>query len=438
MKSWFRDEGVSTVEGGSVEGEPDSVLQLGRSATCRKTRAMSKSKVLLPVASVTLLAAACGSSTSSNSSSTSASTTQASSSATSSTAAGSSGSTSDLASTLKALEAVPTFKAPGPPINVAKLAGKSIVVINGDPAAAPPTQTANGIVAAAQVAGLKPTLLNGTGSQVAVYTQLLDQAISRKPMAIVTVAVVPSLVKTQLQTAKNAGIPVIIGLQRYHSSPTGPNQLAGSLYYGFSTQPAPSEGTILAEQIAADGPSNATIGFVSSNVIPLSPQIYDALKAGLAKYCPGCKIVDTQNVDPSNWVASLGSTVSSMLAANPNMNYLIPVFDGMAPFVISALNGSGGGHNVKVITTQGSVGAAMTAVQKGTFLSDVGTSSTWDGWVAVDQALRAGLGLPPETDPNIPLRLVTASQLNGVNANSDSAVYGTSFEDGFKTLWGLG
>ena len=80
----------------------------------------------------------------------------------------------------------------------------------------------------------------------------------------------------------------------------------------------------------------------------------------------------------------------------------------------------------------------MSAVQKGTFLSDVGQSSAWDGWALVDQALRAGLGLPPEANPNIPLRLVTAAQLQGANSSSDSAIYGTSFVQGFKKLWGLG
>ncbi|TAN28840.1 MAG: sugar ABC transporter substrate-binding protein [Actinomycetota bacterium] len=429
MKFWYRKEGDSTLARSSVEGDAGT-LNLGISGAGQKIRWKPRSVGMAAMASMALVAAACGSSNSS------ASSTNSTSSPSGPNTSGSS-SAASLASTLKALEAMPTFKAPGPAIDASKLAGKSIVIVNGDPAAAPPSQTVKGVEAAAQVAGIKTTLLNGTGSQVAVYTQLLDQAISRKPMAIVTVAVVPSLVKTQLQAAKDAGIPVIIGLQRYHSSPTGPNQLAGSLYYGLATQPAPIEGTILAEQVAVDGPPDATIGFISSNVIPLSPQIFDAFKAGLTKYCPGCKIITTQNVDPSNWVASLSSTVSSMLSAHPNMNYLVPVFDGMAPFVISALGTSGGGHNVKVITTQGSVGAAMSAVQKGTFLSDVGTSSAWDGWVALDQALRAGLGLPPETDPNIPVRLVTAAQLKGVDPNSDAAVYGTSFQDGFKKLWGL-
>ncbi len=398
-------------------------------------RSWLRSKLYLPLAAVALVGAACGSSNTASSTST----TSGANSSTASTSGGSSSSSlATIKSQLTALEAIPTFTAPGPAISASKLAGKSIVIINGDPSAAPPAQTVNGVVAAAKAAGLQSTVLNGSSSQVAVYTQLLDQAIARKPMAIVTVAVVPALVKTELQKAKSAGIPVIIGLQRYHSSPTGPNQLAGSVYYGFVTQPAPEEGTILAEQVALDGPSNATVGFVTSNVIPLSPQIYDSFKAGLAKYCAGCKIVDTQNVDPSNWVGSLTSTVSSMLSANPNMNYIVPVFDGMAPFIISALGTSGGGHNVKVITTQGSVGAAMSAVQKGTFLSDVGQSSAWDGWALVDQALRAGLGLPPETNPNIPLRLVMAAQLQGTNTSSDSAIYGTSYVQGFKKLWGLG
>ena len=424
MKFWFRDEGAPFLESTS------SFSRFGVS----KDRARFRSVLALPLAAVALVAAACGSSSSASSSTKS---TTATTSGSPSSSSASSSSLASIKSKLTALESMPSFTAPGPAINASKLAGKSIVIINGDPAAAPPAQTVKGVIAAAKAAGINTTLLNGSSSQVAVYTQLLDQAIARKPMAIVTVAVVPALVKSELQKAKSSGIPVIIGLQRYHSSPTGQNQLAGSLYYGFVTQPAPEEGTILAEQVAADGPSNAKIGFVSSNVIPLSPQIYDSFKSGLAKYCPGCKIVDTQNVDPTNWVSSLSSTVSSMLSANPGMNYIVPVFDGMAPFIISAL-GSAGGHSVKVITTQGSVGAAMTAVQKGTFLSDVGQSGLWDGWALMDQALRAGLGLPPESNPNIPLRLVTASQLQGANTSSDSAIYGTSYVTGFKKLWGLG
>lgn len=435
MKFWYRGKRDYSNCRGSTEPFSISVADSGRSTRNRKRPAKARVLAFIPLAAVALVAAACGSSsTASSTSSTSASTNYTS----ASTTSGASSSLAGIKSQLSALESIPSFKAPGPSIKASKLAGKSIVIINGDPSAPPPAQTVKGVVAAAQAAGIKTTVLNGSSSQVAVYTQLLDQAISRKPMAIVTVAVVPALVKTELQKAKSAGIPVIIGLQRYHSSPTGPNQLAGSAYYGFVTQPAPVEGTILAEQVAVDGPSNATVGFVTSNVIPLSPQIYDAFKSGLAKYCPGCKIIDTQNVDPSNWVGSLSSTVSAMLSAHPNMNYLIPVFDGMAPFIISALGTSGSGSHVKVITTQGSVGAAMSAVQKGTFLSDVGQSAAWDGWALMDQALRAGLGLPPESNPAIPVRIVTAAQLKGVNPNSDSAIYGTSFEAGFKKLWGLG
>lgn len=397
----------------------------------RKQTIQAKATLLLPVAAVALLSAACGSAANAANSPPSTTATTASSATTNSN------NTEHLQSALKALEAIPTFKAPGPPIDASKLAGSTVVIINGDPSAAPPTQTANGVVEAAKVAGLKTKVLNGSEDSTPVEIQLLDQAINLKPMAIVTVAVTPALVKVQLQAAKAAGIPVTIGLQRYHSSATGPSQLAGSLYYGFVTEPSTLEGTILAEQIAVGGPKNAQIGFVSSNVIPLSPQIEAGLKAGLAKYCPGCKVVASQNVDPGNWVTSLSSTVSSMLVAHPSMNYLIPVFDGMTPFVVSALGSSSGGHSVKVITSQGSIGAAMAAIQKGTFASDIGTSSAWEGWALIDQALRAALKLPPETTTKIPLRLVTTSSLNGIDTKSDAAIYGSSYVQGFKTLWGL-
>lgn len=381
--------------------------------------------VTMLVAGATVLAA-CGSSSSASSKAT---TTVPSSSTSAST---SSASTSGLSSKLKALEAVPAFKNPGPAISASKLAGKTVVMIDGDPAAGPVIQAANGVIAAAKVAGLNLRVLNGQNASTSTYIQLLDQAIAAKPMAIITLAVAPALVKPQLQAAKSAGIPVVVGLQQWHANPSRPD------YFGFVTQPGAEEGLVMAEQIAATGPKNAQIGFITSNVINLSLQIYNSFKSGLAKYCPGCKIVDVQNVDPSNWVSSLSSTASSILAAHPNLNYLIPVFDGMTPFIASALGSAGGAHKVKVVTTQTSIGASLKEVQNGTFTSDVGSSAAWEGWAMIDQALRAGLNLPPESSTTIPVRLLNASDLSGENINSDASVFGTSYVQGFKKLWGLG
>ena len=413
---------ISSCDKDELHAEPATS---GSKAT---TRLQSKKfSLVVSLALGATILSACGSSSSASSTST----TNASSSSSSSSSSTGSSASSTLASQLKSLEAVPSFKAPGPSLNASKLSGKTVAVIDGDPAAGPVIDAANGITAAAKVAGLNLKLLNGQNASTSTYIQLLDEAIALKPVAIITLAVAPALVKPQLQQAKKDGIPVVVGLQQWHASPNRPD------YFGFVTQPGAEEGTLLAEQIAADGPKNATVGFITSNVINLPLQIYNSFKTALAKYCPGCKIVDTQNVDPSNWVSSLTSTASSILSANPNLNYLIPVFDGMTPFIVSAL-GAASGHSVKVITTQGSTGAAIKELQNGTFTSDIGASGIWEGWAMVDQALRAGLNMSPESHTTLPVRVLNKSDLSGVNPNSDAAVYGTSYVSGFKKLWGLG
>lgn len=383
-----------------------------------------------PLLSIALLAAACGSS------GTSSTATTAGSSSGGSPTTAASGATASIQASLTALEGIPTFTPPGPAINISKLSGSKIVTIDCAPSAAPPAQTTAATVAAGKVAGINVTVLAGGNEDIPLDTQFLDQAINLKPIAIITVGCTPPLLTVPLQAAKTAGIPVVCA--NYIPPTVGaPGQGCGPLAFGDAMQPA-SEGTVLAEEIAVNGPPNAKIGFLSADQIAGSPAVETTFKAGLAKYCPGCTIVDTQNVNPGNWVTSLTSTITSMLVAHSDLNYLIPVFDGMSPFVTAALKSSPSASSVKVLTTQGSVGAALTNVANGTFTADVGSSDTWVGWVALDQAMRAALKLPPETNPTVPVRLETAASLKGVDPTSDSAIYGTSYVQGFKTLWGLG
>ena len=426
MNFWRRSLGVSNGEGKSIGVTKSSPIA---GATAGRKIVNGRVLTAAPLISVVLLAAACGSSSSAPASSS----TTAGSSAT--TAASSSGNAS-LKASLSKLEVAPTFTPPGPAFSASKLAGSKIVTVDCAPSAAPPAQTTAATVAAGKAAGLNVTVLAGGNEDIPLDTQFIDQAINQKPIAIITVGCTPPLLTVPLQAAKAAGIPVVCA--NYIPPTVGaPGQGCGPLAFGDAMQPA-SEGTVLAELIALNGPKDAQIGFLSADEIAGSPAVEKTFKAGLAQYCPSCKIAAIQNVNPGNWVTSLTPTINAMLVAHPNLNYLIPVFDGMTPFVTAALKNSPAGKSVKVITTQGSIGAAMTDVENGTFLADVGSSDTWVGWTAIDQAMRAALKLPPETNPAVPMRLETASSLKGADPTSDSAIYGTSYVQGFMKLWGLG
>lgn len=390
--------------------------------------------ILTVLTTVALLTAACGSS----SSATSTSQTTSPGSTTSAASSSPGSSTASLASQLQALDKVPSFKAPGPPINVSKLAGSTFVAVNCDPATIPPTQAIQGTVQAGKAAGINMKVLNITGmDNVTSAVQTMDQAINLKPKAIIATCS-PQLIAVPLQTAKADGIPVVIE-SVVSPNPSAPGQGAGPNVFGVTSEPYALQGTLLAKEIAVIGPKNAQVGFISSNVILGSLAIENAFKAGLAKYCPGCQLVASPNVDPTNFVTQMASTVTSMLTAHPNLNYLIPVLDGLDPFVIQGLKSGGTKRpNLKVITTQGTTGAPLTDVQQGVIFSDIGISNFWDGWAGMDQAMRGALGLHPETNLNLPERYFTTSSSAGLDVTSDSAVYGTGYVQGFKKLWSLG
>ncbi len=424
MKLKFRNSNVSSEAAKSADFEMKTVAK----RAWNRRKSLSHGLLAVPLVSVALLAAACGSS---SSSSVSTSTTSG-----CPTTTSASSSNASLKASLANLESVPQFTPPGPAFNASKLAGGKIVSVDCAPSAAPPAQTTAATVAAGKAAGLNVTVLAGGNEDIPLDTQFIDQAINEKPIAIITVGCTPPLLTVPLQAAKNAGIPVVCA--NYIPPTVGaPGQGCGPLAFGDAMQPA-SEGTVLAQLVALNGPKNAQIGFLSADEIAGSPAVEKTFQAGLAKYCPSCKIAAIQNVNPGNWVTSLTPTINSMLVAHPNLNYLVPVFDGMTPFVTAALKSSPAGKSVKIITTQGSIGAAMTDVENGTFMADVGSSDTWVGWTAIDQAMRAALKLQPETNPAVPIRLETAASLKGANPNSDAAIYGTSYVQGFKKLWGLG
>jgi ABC-type sugar transport system substrate-binding protein len=127
-----------------------------------------------------------------------------------------------------------------------------------------------------------------------------------------------------------------------------------------------------------------------------------------------------------------------MLDANPNLKYLFPVVDGMAPLVTPAVGASHG--HVSVITVNATPGVAMSAVKSGVFAAQAGSSETMTGWYAFDAAARAILKLAPETDPNQPVSFFTTAEMKQKNLNpSDpTSLFGDAFQAGFLKLWGVG
>lgn len=341
-----------------------------------------------------------------------------------------------LAAKLRALEKSPAFTPPGPSLNAKKLPSSTpIVVVDDRPSSGPLLGTSQGVMAAAQAAGFTPKLLNGGADNTASDDiDLLEQAVNLHPKVVLQVGIISELEAAGLQYAKAHGVPVI-AVSDDPPVAGAPGEGSGPLIAGTAGSDYTAFGQILAEYVASLGPKNASVAVITANDIAPSTVTFGAFKSELAKLCPGCTVI-TQNVDTANWTSQITPTVTSILDAHPALNYLFPIVDGMATFVVPALTARPAGH-LQVISANATPGSAMASVKSGQFAAEVGGPPEEMGWYAFDAALRVMLRLPQQTDPTEPISFFTTAEMNArkLDPSSASSLFGSSYESGFLKLW---
>ena len=395
------------------------------------------------VASLALVLAGCGSSSNTGSSQSSSAAAGGSGSATTGgsqtggAGSASSASAKGLMSQLVAQERDPGFTPPGPPIDVKKLPKSTgIVVIDNTPSVGPLQEGAAGAMAAAKSAGFSPKLLNGGANNTpSADIQLLEQAVNLHPKAVIQVGIITNLETAGIQYAKAHGVPVI-AVEDDQPKAGAPGGGSGAGIAGTTGADYSAEGADIADYIAAKGPSNAVIGMITSDDIVSGNDVVAGFKSRLAKVCPHCTVISS-NVDTASWTTNITPTITSMLDAHSDMNYLFPSVDGMVPWVTPALTASS--HKLPVLSVNATPGAAMAAVASGQFAAESGASATEQGWYAVDAALRAILKEPMQTNPNEPVSFFTTSEMKAkhLDPSSPTSLFGDSFQAGFLKLWGL-
>lgn len=383
--------------------------------------------VLVTGAALVLLASACSSGTSPSSSSTQAS----------------SGSASDSAGVAYAAKqvslysSVPTFKAPGSPVDVSKVKGKSVFVIPLVPN--PFNQSIqNTMQYLAKKAGIKYTIYPNQGL-VSQWVQAFNQALAQKPdLIILSTAPDPRELQPQLRAAKAAGIPVLVTHFYDESSPAPPKCLACAPgVTALETAPFYRAGRAEADWMIADSGGKAHVLIVSSNDILPSPPTVKVIESELKAHCPSCTYTDV-NVPVSDWNTKVGSTVGAQLQQHPDINYVDCLYDAMVQTAVPGVQLAGKAGQVKVVSYNGST-FALKYIQDGNVMGmDVGEPTVWIGYAVMDQAFRilSGAGaLPNETTP---IRIWDKSNIAQAGTPpSLTQGYGNAYVAGYNKLWGV-
>jgi ribose transport system substrate-binding protein len=326
------------------------------------------------------------------------------------------------------------FTAPGPAFSTKSLKGKKIWVITfmSVPFA---QQNVQGLKQAATAVGATVTTVDGTAG-VDAYQRGIQEAIAQKADTIVIGTLNPALFTTQLKQAEALGIKVIA----VSSHAPGRTPAAGEPVNGYVDPCYDCAGRLMADSVITDskGKANAIVLWSSDVTIPGEDQL-QSIKSEFAKNCPGCTL-KVEDVPSTQWATQLQSVTQTAITSNPRLNYLLPLYDGMVPFMVPAIRAAGAASRVKISTFNATPAVMQQIGGSGNVLSDVGIGSVRYGWGWADQVFRVLAGVSAVPDEKLPVRLFDSSniaQLN-LNASTDTWYGNVDYRSAYRKLWGVG
>ena len=164
----------------------------------------------------------------------------------------------------------------------------------------------------------------------------------------------------------------------------------------------------------------------------------DAIKNEFAKYCPTCTVTYL-NVPGTEWATRIEPGVQSDLVANPNINYIIPIYDPMTQFVVPAITAANKVGKIHIATFNGTP-FALNLLETGNIVRmDIGENLNWLASANLDELMRAMLGMPTVANEHTALRIFTKANVSQTGTPPQFNLgFGNSYVTGYDKLWGLG
>lgn len=339
-----------------------------------------------------------------------------------------------LKARIDAATALPKFIAPGPAFDTSKVKGKTIFSI--------PVSTANPFTAnietamagAAKVLGIK-FIEFPNQAQPSQWVQGINQAINQKVNLIDLLGGVdPAVLAPQLKQVRAAKIPVGTS-HLYDVTQKPPASIDFSIPADYQ-----HAARLEADWAILDTKGHADVVVITSNeIVPTAP-IVAALKDEFAKECgSACKLTFI-NAPVPDWATKITPNVQSALVKDPNINYVIPIYDSMSQFVVPAITAAGKKGKVSIATYNGTPFVMGYLAQGNVVKFEVGENLNWLGWAYIDAEARilAGLKLPKTFNEHTAERAFTAANIKDAgNPPQLSTGYGNAYVQGYKKLWGV-
>lgn len=331
---------------------------------------------------------------------------------------------------IDAYSGIPDFVAPGPAFDAKGcMAGKSIMTIPASSAIPFVKTIADHKDALAQELGFTHAQWENQGNPTQ-WIQGIEYAGNNGFNLISLLAGAdPRFFEPQVKGAQDKGLKVVTshltGLEL--DAPAGVDANTAIDYK--------QAGRLMADwTIAKTGAKTNALIIVSNEALST-----DSLVAGLTEAfekCPDCTY-EIVNVPIVDWATRIQPTVQGKLQADPNVNYVIPIYDSMSTFVTPAIAISGKTDQVKVVTFNGTP-FVLDLIRDGSVEMDIGENLDWIAHAMLDAEMRLLCGEAPIVDSKVPLRIFTADNIAEVgNPAEASKGYGDAYVAGYHALWKL-
>lgn len=327
-----------------------------------------------------------------------------------------------------------TTSPPGPAFDASGLQGKKVWFVSFALPIDYSQQILRGVQAAGDALGIEVVPFDAAFS-VSELTRGIDLAIQDQADAIVVHSIPAAVVEPALQRAHEAGI-LLVSAETQNPGPRLPDvpdvvdAMAGHSYS------IPTE--IMAAMVVADSGGDANVLFFSaSDIGPGSQQGADTFVKRLGEMCPTCKVEVIDSV-VAQW-PGLEQRVASLLTENPDVNYVVPIFDGMAVFMVPGIRSAGAENDVKIVSGDATQSVLVEIRDGDIVIGDVGQPNVWTGVGIMDQTARLLVGVEPLDDIGIPYRIFTDNNVGDIDLSTEPTEwYGNvDFLAKYRQLWGL-
>jgi len=334
----------------------------------------------------------------------------------------------------EAEQPITTWQPVGGKFDASKAKGKTIWYISLSLSIPFEQFVLQGIQQGAALAGAKGVGFDGNFSP-ATASRGVAEAIQAKAALIMIDGFQPQTMVPAIAQAQAAGIPVLTA----NTQDPGP-PLAGypAGVIGIATHPFSEPGKIEADFVVADSKGKANVLFLSTTDVPvITTAVKDGFVNELNRLCPACTV--TIEAVPSSQWSGLTPRTATLIASHPNVNYMVPDFDGMVIYMVPGVTSANAQSKVKIVSFNATPSVMTNIANHYVVAGDTGGPNLVQGWAFADEALRVLAGGQPLNDLNIPTRLFDGNNISSIDlSKQESEWYGVGdYVAKFKAQWGI-